>query len=596
MIQRTKQLWRQCLACERLETRHLLTGGLSAVLDSAGVLRVTGTDAADFIFVYQNASRYYVYGSADSYSASSVREIVIDAKGGNDVVRLDSQIVSSWQAITTPQVTVYGGAGSDTVFGSEGKDLIFGGDGIDVLFGHGGHDYLDGGADTDYLYGNSGNDTLAGDTGNDILFGQEGADFLIGGDGNDYMLGGAGDDWLDGSRDYDWLLGEEGNDYLFDDLGTNYFVGGAGTNYNLAAHFGWFDMNLSDAQLRGAARSRYVDFVLDRSDMLSLFSNTSGDGQVSTNELSDLRKIVAQGGSLQMAESVRNLASKVVNTNTGNALYQGAALGNLAAGATGSQLNQLVNKWFLGLDRPNATIGATTFAYRQASGSLFVNGAELTDIRQGYVGDCYLLAGLAATALSTPNAIQQMFTDNGDGTFTVRFFNNGVADYVTVDRYLPTDTSGRLVFANLGSLASNAANELWTALAEKAYVQLNGSGWLRGSSGLNAYSSIAGGYVADAFKQITGRASSLGNALNLSALTSAIQSGQLVALASKFSGTVAAGVVKGHAYTVVGYDANSGNFTLFNPWGVNNGSAPAYLTMNITQLQSNFSYFDKTTA
>jgi hypothetical protein len=30
-----------------------------------------------------------------------------------------------------------------------------------------------------------------------------------------------------------------------------------------------------------------------------------------------------------------------------------------------------------------------------------------------------------------------MFTKNGDGTYSVRFFNNGVAEYVTVDRELP---------------------------------------------------------------------------------------------------------------------------------------------------------------
>lgn len=86
-----------------------------------------------------------------------------------------------------------------------------------------------------------------------------------------------------------------------------------------------------------------------------------------------------------------------------------------------------------------------------------------------------------------------MFIDNGDGTFTVRFFNNGVADYVTVDRYLPT-TSNRAAYAGWGGgEASSSMNELWVALAEKAYAQLGASGWSRPGNNRNSYSDIEGG-------------------------------------------------------------------------------------------------------
>ena len=60
-----------------------------------------------------------------------------------------------------------------------------------------------------------------------------------------------------------------------------------------------------------------------------------------------------------------------------------------------------------------------------------------------------------------------MFIVNGDGTYTVRFYHNGAADYVTVDSSLPVDQYGRLVFNGNGSYANSAANVLWVASIAK---------------------------------------------------------------------------------------------------------------------------------
>ena len=114
------------------------------------------------------------------------------------------------------------------------------------------------------------------------------------------------------------------------------------------------------------------------------------------------------------------LGSYVVTSNTANAKYQGQNLGNLAAGSSAAQMENLINKWFLGLDRPTA--GGT---YRQMAGQLFVGGATYTDIKQGYLGDCYFMASLAEIALKNPSAITNMFIVNGDGTYTVKFYNGG---------------------------------------------------------------------------------------------------------------------------------------------------------------------------
>ena len=87
----------------------------------------------------------------------------------------------------------------------------------------------------------------------------------------------------------------------------------------------------------------------------------------------------------------------------------------------------------MGSDHPQSD-----YAYRYFAGSLFVGNPAYTDSAQGYLGDCYFIASLDTIAKSSPTAIQNMFVDNGDNTWTVRYYCNGAADYVTVDRYLPT--------------------------------------------------------------------------------------------------------------------------------------------------------------
>src|SRR5262249_43527756 len=144
---------------------------------------------------------------------------------------------------------------------------------------------------------------------------------------------------------------------------------------------------------------------------------------------------------------VQALAANVVFGNKANAHYQGTALGNLTLTSTTSQLDKLVHKWFLGDDHPTA-MGGTT--YRKASGSLFPHAPNYTDVRQGYLGDCYLLASLGEAALVNPSTITSLFIVNGDGTYTVKFNHGGKPDYITVDSMLPVDSSGHYVYANLG--------------------------------------------------------------------------------------------------------------------------------------------------
>ena len=156
--------------------------------------------------------------------------------------------------------------------------------------------------------------------------------------------------------------------------------------------------------------------------MIAILRDAKDNNVVDETEMSDFRTIINNASYLGMQDYVRVLSHKVVNGDVGN------KSGNLQVGSSSEELDKLINKWFMGSDRPQ-----TPHTYQYAQGSLFQNGISYDDIRQGYINDCFFLAGLGATLVQSPEIINNMFIDNGDGTFTVRFYNQGVADYVTVD-------------------------------------------------------------------------------------------------------------------------------------------------------------------
>jgi hypothetical protein len=374
-------------------------------------------------------------------------------------------------------------------------------------------------------------------------------------------------------------------------LQVNQFSGSA--DYHLGISTGdWFSSNLSDAEILGEARyAYYSDGSIGRNDMIGLLRDAKDGSTIDATELNDLRAIVNNAAGLAMPDYVKVLANKVVYSDPANAR---SGFGNLFAGSSAAQMENLIGKWFLGTDRPTAT-----GTYRYASGSLYQGGVSHTDIDQGGSADCYFLAALGSVALKTPSKIYNMFTDNGDGSFTVRFFNNGVADYVTVDRYLPTYDWGGFVYANdsSGMAYNNANNELWVALAEKAYAQINESGWI-GQDNTNSYAGIDFGWAGNALKQITNQNANnngmtsylfgfipIGDTVN--DMWSAFSSGRSVVVNTKDSG-VASGIVANHSYILSGYNYSTGKYVLYNPWG----GEGATVELTKAQLADNFGSWD----
>jgi hypothetical protein len=359
--------------------------------------------------------------------------------------------------------------------------------------------------------------------------------------------------------------------------------------------------NLQDAALAKLVQSLDADGSISRNDMLQILRSVSAVGSVGAADFSDLKKILNEASTLNMPSYVQVLASDVINGNAANATYQGQTLGNLAVGSSATQLNDLIGKWFLGSDEP--ALCNTSLVYRSAAGSLFPHAPSHSDEYQGELGDCYFISALGTLADSNPAAVQNMFIDNGDGTFTVRFYtgtygvsgyssDGGIsagfnssqitADYVTVDRMLPTGTSGILAYADYGANYANSANSLWIPLAEKAYAQWNQTG-KAGRDGTNAYASIQGGWMATVDAQVLGH-----NATDY-IMTSTKEQVAITALTAKKAVTIGTlqwsgtnlGLYGSHAYAIIGYNASTDTFTLYNPWG---SDQPGQLTWS--QLQA----------
>jgi Ca2+-binding RTX toxin-like protein len=159
-----------------------------------GVLTVNGTDADDQIALRLAAGQpdtiqvdFGDDGTPDfSFARAQITAIVVDARGGDDTVRIDE---SNGVFTDTIPTTFDGGSGNDTLIDGSGAGTLHGGSGDDTLTGGSGAETLDGG---------SGNDTIIGNRGNDVALMGGGDDTFVWnpGDGSDTVEGQAGTDTM----------------------------------------------------------------------------------------------------------------------------------------------------------------------------------------------------------------------------------------------------------------------------------------------------------------------------------------------------------------------------------------------------------------
>ena len=245
---------------------------------------------------------------------------------------------------------------------------------------------------------------------------------------------------------------------------------------------------LSTASIAADMAAADVSGAVTYSGLLQVLTDldatlASSGTKLTAAELSDLKTIAANLNN-GMATSVylTDATNALADGNAANASWTGGkssstSLGNLAVGASATQLSELIGKWLLGTDLPSSLVSMSGYApfsvsYSASSNPLFgASGPSMNDINQGYLGDCYFLSSLAEVADKDPSLITSMFCANGNNTYGVRFYVNGTAEYVTVNTQL---ADGGTIF--------NYATDIWASLAEKAYAQLQAGGAVTGNT------------------------------------------------------------------------------------------------------------------
>jgi Ca2+-binding RTX toxin-like protein len=406
------------------------------------------------------------------------------AAGENDNIHSDIEVV-------------IGGLGNDSITGGWGNDILAGWNGADTLDGGVGDDSLSGGWGNDLLLGNDGDDTMDGGGGSDTFFGGNGVDRadysnaitplnvtidyvandgeagendlvlpdvenVWGGWASDRIVGSAADNVLHGAAGDDTLIGGEGNDTLDGSLGNDRLDGGDGNDDLLGGPH-------NDVLFAGAGD----DVLSGGSDDDTLVSIGGGQGD----------SLSGDGGYDSFwADYSDTFSQWDWNEYTGGHIHQVYSFADyhFSNGPTIGLSRELD-----GQNLPDPVGGANYVNY--SAQSLFAStGPIKDDIDQNALGDCYFLATLSSIAKTNPDRIRQSVVDLGDGTYAVQFFNGNSPVFVRVDGDLPTNGSGALVYAGLGT-----GNSLWVAIMEKA--------WAFYRKNDSNYSSIAGGWPSDAF-------------------------------------------------------------------------------------------------
>lgn len=203
---------------------------------------------------------------------------------------------------------------------------------------------------------------------------------------------------------------------------------------------------------------------------------------------------------------------------------------------------------------------------------MFVGGASRFDITQGMLGDCWLLAAVAALCQYEGLLYQvvppdQSFSSSDYcGIVRFRFWQYGRWEEVVVDDRLPT-YNNKLVF-----LHSAQNNEFWSALLEKAYAKLCGS-----------YESLKGGQTSEAMEDFTGGVTETFNTAKppakfYSLLVKAQERQSLMccsieAKPNEIEAKLNNGLIKGHAYTITSVQKAHVKgqevelIRIRNPWG-----------------------------
>lgn len=216
------------------------------------------------------------------------------------------------------------------------------------------------------------------------------------------------------------------------------------------------------------------------------------------------------------------------------------------------------------------------------------------DVIQGSLGDCFLVSSLATLAQQRPDLIRDAVQDNGDGTYTVTFYEKsgglfGIggsykpveitvsSDLPSGERYVKTEDSWASATPHAGLPDNVDGNqELWPLLIEKAYGE-----WKSGSTASRGYALLDdGGQSSKVLTALTGQDSRVESPhhYSIKELADMHDKGYGMTISSlpgskgKDDWYNDGKLVRGHSYWIDSIDETNGTVTIRNPWGYSNSS------------------------
>lgn len=213
---------------------------------------------------------------------------------------------------------------------------------------------------------------------------------------------------------------------------------------------------------------------------------------------------------------------------------------------------------------------------------------DLDDVRwqgisQGSANDCWLLAGIGATAAADIEAVRRNITVNANGTYTVRIYKNGRPVDVTVSGYVPMN-GDRPLYA--GQITDGKREQSWLSIYEKAAAQVLGGG---------SYGGLTAGRPSTGISAVTGQPTdflstnplSLPGSQTFERIQEAVDAGQPVAALTmwRFSDHTIAGW---HVYYVTGIEGD--RIVVQNPWGYAGDTEAETLYLTEAQFDKKFAW------
>ncbi len=371
--------------------------------------------------------------------------------------------------------------------------------------------------------------------------------------------------------------------------------------------------DLNDSDFSELVSGYVDDETLVYSELLDILQKTV-DGGITETEYEDLETFYTQSNSNSLFDNnyLETITYNVIHTNKANEYWWGGVtdaddrieLGDMEAGFTEEQGDYLIGKWFLGTDTPMPVVGGDTangsassgvFGYTLATGDFWQANSHIEgdlidedDVNQGQAGTCYLLAAMGAIAHDeTETYLEDAVTDNGNGTYGIRWFVDGETYYTTVDKQVITN-NGRMVLTGDPNKALDG--ELWASLFEKGYAQLNSQ--VKVGDNFEASIQAVEGGLADPLTHITGLDYTYysasyrmgGNTVMVDQSNLATYKQEIIdKLADGAIGWIGAWgdykvdgkqtLVSGHAQALLEYNEADDTFLFQNPWGAGESSS-----------------------